>query len=396
MKRFLFTVIPEKGHVNPMIGPAMRLQERGHHVAFHAPRDISAQLRAAGLMQLDSGAAPVPPSDLNRGAFFAEKVLDQHWLRGWIKKMLVDEVPDQIEPMRRALRDWQPDVVVTDPMLYAAAIAAALEGVPWVAVSNSLNPVLDAEVKSELLETVRWLSPAREALFARFGIEARFRGCDLLSPWLTIAFTTEEFIGYGVPGVAMVGPSIPPGTRGDETPFSWEKLREDGRIVYMSMGSQIYYQPEFFRKMIRASADLDVQLILSVNELLGSAVLGDLPSHVLTCHYAPQLELLKRVRVLITHGGANSVMEAIYFGVPLLLSPICNDQFHQAHYLRRCGAGRVLDLRTASVQACREVLLELLHSAEIRSAMARLSKSYQRDGASEAAKWIEQMACERA
>jgi zeaxanthin glucosyltransferase len=391
MKRILFTVIPEKGHLNPMIGPAVHLQKRGHEVAFYAPRNIDAQLRAVGLRQAGGGGETLPLADLNRGAYFAKKVLDQTWLRDWIKKMLVETVEEQIEPIKEVIRDFKPDVVVTDPMLYSAAIAAGLEKKPWVAVSNSLNPVLDDAVESELLETVKWLAPERARLFARHGMTPEFRGCDLLSPTLTIAFATEAFIGRTIPGVEMVGPSMPPEQRGDETEFPWEKLRRDVPVVYMSMGSQIYYQPALFKKVIRATGDLGWQLVLSVSELLGSDELGALPSHLLACNYIPQLKLLPEVSAFITHGGANSVMEALKFEVPMILSPICNDQFHQAHFVARSGVGRVLNLAEASVTECRATLRDVVENQTIRAALKRVADSYQSDGAFKAAELIESL-----
>ena len=36
MARFCFVVIPEKGHIHPMLGPAGHLRDRGHEVIFHA------------------------------------------------------------------------------------------------------------------------------------------------------------------------------------------------------------------------------------------------------------------------------------------------------------------------------------------------------------------------
>ena len=83
------------------------------------------------------------------------------------------------------------------------------------------------------------------------------------------------------------------------------------------------------------------------------------------------------------------MMEALRFGVPLLVSPVCNDQFHQAHYVRQSGVGMVLDLQLAGVTECRAALEKLLNDAEIKAQMKRVSTSYQRDGAAEAASLIE-------
>jgi UDP:flavonoid glycosyltransferase YjiC (YdhE family) len=109
----------------------------------------------------------------------------------------------------------------------------------------------------------------------------------------------------------------------------------------------------------------------------------------LTCHYAPQLQVLPRARAFVTHGGANSVMEALHFGVPLLISPVCNDQFHQAHYIQRRGCGQVLDLHRTTVDECRATLDALLYDESLRAALRPITASYQRDGAAEAASLIE-------
>ena len=392
MKRILFLTIPEKGHINPMIGPAVWLQRMGHMVRFHAAHDISQQLRLAGLEQVEENAETAPPLvDANRGAFFAEKVRDPLWLRYWIARLLIEEAPEQLPALEAAISRFRPDLVVTDPMIYPAAIAAHRAGVPWVALSNSLNPVLDDAVTSELLDTVHALAPAREELFARYGMALEFRGCDMLSPHLTIAFTTPEFIGRDVPGVEMVGPSLPPEMRGDEIDFPWEKLAADRPRIFMSFGSQIYHQPELFQKVIRATEFMGVQLVLSVNELLGSAALADLPPHVLACYSAPQLALLPKMDAFITHGGANSVMEALCFGVPLLVSPICNDQFHQAHYIRQSGTGIVSDLYEAEELQIRESLRRLLVDETIAANVHRVAQSYEVDGARRAAELIGQI-----
>lgn len=377
MTRVLFCVIPEKGHLNPYIGPAQAMQAMGVEVVFHATADLSAPLAAAGIERFVGPRTSVP-SDAHRGAGFAERVRDAAWLRGWIRSLLVDAAEPEVEPLQRVIRDVRPDVVVIDPMVYAAAIACDLERVPWAAISNSLNPVLPDELDSELLQTVRWLAPAREALFAQHGLAAQFRGCDVLSPHLTIAFTTEALAGP-VQDVELVGPSLPRGARGDEVPFPWDWLDPARPLAYCSFGSQVYYQPALFRAVVDAVADRPMQLVASVADL----ELGPVPPNVLACRYVPQLALLARTSVMITHGGANSVMEAIAHGVPLLIAPLCNDQVHQLHFIEGAGIGRVFDAHTVWRDLC-----ALAAEGPERTRMAALRASYQRDGATRAAKLV--------
>ncbi len=392
MKRILFCVVPEKGHLNPCIGPAQHLQEAGHEIAFHAPADIGEQLAMAGGFEQVGPCAPAERHELSRGASFAANIQDGPWLRQWIRTLLVDETPRQVDGIRAVLRDWRADVVVIDPLYYAAAIAAELEGLPWVSLSNSLNPVLTDDIDSELLRTVRELSPARDALFASYGLRASFRGCDVLSPHLTIAFATEDLTGPAPAGVHVVGPAMPAGPRGDEAGFPWGKIDAERALVYMSLGSQLYYHPDVFAKVIAAVKDLPVQLVLSVGELAGTGMLPDAGDRVIAVRYAPQLAVLERAQVFITHGGANSVMEALAIGVPMLLSPMCNDQFHSAHYVERAGAGLRLDLREASTAQITDALQTLLQPGPVRDRVAVLRDSYRRDGAAEAARLISALA----
>jgi MGT family glycosyltransferase len=154
--------------------------------------------------------------------------------------------------------------------------------------------------------------------------------------------------------------------------------------VLASLGSQVYHQPRMFRTIAAALVGMDVELAASLGEL-DPEPLGPWPPGAVLRGWLPQLEVLAHTDVMITHGGANSVMEALAYGVPLLVSPICNDQFHQAELVRRAGLGRVLDLYTATPQACRDALEELLQP----EARARVIGCMPRDGALRCAELLE-------
>ena len=393
MKRILFCVVPEKGHLNPCIGPAQHLHAAGFDVAFYAPANISEQLASAGAFTFLGSPDTPERASLSRGASFAANIEDVAWLRRWVHTLLIGHTSSQIDGLRQVVRQWRPDAMVIDPLFYAPAIVAELEGVPWAALSNSLNPVLPDDLDSELLRTLRWLAPERDQLFARYGLTARFRGCDILSPHLTIAFATEDFVGTPPLDVELVGPSLPVGLRGDETPFPWEWLDAARPLVYMSLGSQLYYQPEVFAKVIEALRTTPAQLVLSAGELADTDRLPRSDECVVAVRYAPQLDLLQRSRVFISHGGANSVMEALACGVPMLLSPFCNDQFHSAYFVERAGVGHCLDLRRASVADIADTLGSLLHSSSpVRDRAERIRTSYARDGSARAARLIGELA----
>lgn len=379
----VFALLPEKGHINPYIGPAQALATRGHQVTVIAPGGIAAQINAAGLSFDPSLIPPTPGTRPTSGAELVALIQDPARLSLWIEALLLDDIPAQVDSLQCCLRSLQADAVVIDPLYYAAAIAAHCERLPWASVSNSLNPVLPPELDSALLRTTRALAGRRAAIFAGYGLHPSFKSADVLSPFCNIAFATQALCG-AVANVELAGPSFPLHSRGDDVAL--QPLPADRSIVYASFGSQIYHWPAIFAKLRAACRGL--HLVLAAGDL-ANEIQPD--AHCQVYRYAPQRALLERADVFVTHGGANSFMEAIASGVPMLLSPMCNDQFHQAWFLEKAGIGLAADLQTVTEPALAGAIHLLLADGPHRKAMRELSESYQQNGALRAATLIERM-----
>ena len=84
--------------------------------------------------------------------------------------------------------------------------------------------------------------------------------------------------------------------------------------------------------------------------------------------------------------------ESLACGVPMLLSPFCNDQFHSAHFVERAGAGCVLDLQQAGVADITDALERLLRPGSLREHAVRIRDSYMQDGSAQAARLISALA----
>ncbi|PUZ30538.1 glycosyltransferase, MGT family [Chitinophaga costaii] len=382
-KKILFVTIPEKGHINPMIGVAQHLQAMGYELAFFAQVDISLQLRRAGLqgqVYHDPSPVNIDPQFITKGADFVKKLANKEWLRQWIKTLLIDAVPGQVQLLDAVVKNFAPSLIVTDPMVYAAALVAHTHNLPWVGISSSLNPITPDDWQCELTDTLHTLEPLRNALFEAQGLLPRFKVSDAISPWLNIVFATETYMPRHICGNDFsyyAGNSFPMQSRGDETDFPFHRLEPGKRKVYMSMGSQIYYHPHLFSTVAQALYDDDIQLVFAINELLNTPFADTLPRHVMAVSYAPQLQLLPYIDLVISHGGANSAMEALANGVPLALLPICNDQFLQAQFVTRAGAGIVLNPHLPSATRYREQLLPLLQAGSpVRAHASSIGASF--------------------
>ncbi|MEJ7727612.1 MAG: glycosyltransferase [Polyangiaceae bacterium] len=321
MTRALVVTLPERGHFHPLLGPAEVLTRRGLEVAWTSSVDIAGDLQRAGAGRVLVPEGAPPPATHLRGEALARLLRNPAALRGWIRKLLVEGTTRAVDPMRAVMRAFRPDVVAIDTMAYEGAIAAELEGIPWVGWATSLNPVVPPSFDSELLRTLHALDAERHALFASHGLRARFRVSDVLSPRGTAVFTTAALVGEArEAGIELVGPSLGGRRSGERVEPGFGAGRP---LVYVSFGSQAWHQPRRFEVLAAAAARLDVALVMAMGDLAEAWAQRSPGDPRLRCvRHAAQLDVLRRAALLVTHGGANSVMEALAAGVPVLVAPL--------------------------------------------------------------------------
>ena len=96
--------------------------------------------------------------------------------------------------------------------------------------------------------------------------------------------------------------------------------------VYASMGTLQNGLIDIFRSITQAAVGLkELQFVLAVGGQLDPKQLGHVPANVMVVSYAPQIEILKRSSLCITHAGLNTVLESVSSGVPMVALPITND-----------------------------------------------------------------------
>jgi MGT family glycosyltransferase len=354
--RIVCLTIPEKGHLNPLLPTLRHLEARGHAVAIAAARDVVETVRAAGLeaRTITLDLPPPPPGFITAGAAFAERLRDPVWLAGWIEALLIDAVPGQVPAIEGVLRTEAPDVVVLDPMLYAGVIACARLGLPWAGLSSSLNPVTPSSWQVPLTDTLQALTHRRREVFVAHGVDVpRFRVSDAVSPWLNVAFAVDDHAprdaadADDVFSVGMPFDDEDVRRRDDGVGFDESRLARRPRL-YVSFGSQAFFQPALFRGVFAAAERLGLQVIASVGDLVDdSAFMASAPDDAILYRFAPQLRVLPLVDVVVSHGGANSVVEALAADRPLVLLPLCNDQHLQARFLTERAVGAVVDVSAA-------------------------------------------------
>ncbi len=76
--------------------------------------------------------------------------------------------------------------------------------------------------------------------------------------------------------------------------------------------------------------------------------------------------MLKQASLFITHGGMNSVSEAMIHGVPMLAIPFVSDQPVNAEQVVRLGLGKVLDYKTITPSILKDTAFDVVNDEAVK------------------------------
>ncbi|TIH40895.1 nucleotide disphospho-sugar-binding domain-containing protein [Subtercola vilae] len=143
----------------------------------------------------------------------------------------------------------------------------------------------------------------------------------------------------------------------------------DTPVVYVSFGSFLSVRTDVLQRVVDALAPLPIRVALATGSTPPSQFTG-VPSTWLLRGFLPQVTLLERSALIVTHGGNNSVTEAATAGVPMLVLPFSTDQFAGARAVEAAGLGFALDPNTATPADVRAAVASVLSGPAPRAAAA--------------------------
>ena len=126
-------------------------------------------------------------------------------------------------------------------------------------------------------------------------------------------------------------------------------------------------------ELFAALRGLDVDAVATIGPHVDPEALGPIPSNVRVERFVPQAELLRRVTVVISHGGAGTVLGAASHGRPQLVVPLFADQWENGVAVRDAGCGVLAGPDHRSVEALERSLRTLLDGTSHRDAAARVA-----------------------
>jgi MGT family glycosyltransferase len=171
----------------------------------------------------------------------------------------------------------------------------------------------------------------------------------------------------------FVGPLIQ--EESDTFDFTFPNL-ETRKIIYISLGTINNNYVSFYRSCFEAFQKTDYNVIMSVGNKINISELGMIPDNFIVKNFVPQIFVLKTADAFISHGGLNSVSEALLFEVPVIAIPSMNDQPAVTKQLTSLGAGIGLKMDDITPNLLRESVNQLINQKEYKLACKRIRDSF--------------------
>jgi UDP:flavonoid glycosyltransferase YjiC (YdhE family) len=429
--RILFHMLPEHGHLLPSFPLARALKARGHEVIYTSILpDLDRVIEARGYPR-----APLYTGAASRGDAGDFSPLSwtfdaaQRFMRVMIRRM--DDLLSGAVEARVGSID--PAVVIADVIESPMALVAHRLGIPCLRLSTSfsqrltelppLTSALPPDASYLELEAARWAAsclridgqtgdntPYRfDVLATKFGYPVEhisFRSVfvpDLtLYPEVLLCASALDFPQRGSERPTYVACPVEL-DRSEEVPRALDQFCDGQRpLLYVSLGSRAGRYPgaaRFFEavmEVLRARPSWQA-VVATGDQDFDREVLAGSPGNVFVLRGAPQLWLLRRAAVFVTHAGLGSVREAVALRVPMIAVPQQFDQPGNAARVAHHGLGVYLPMEAADPAGLSRALDTILRDrAGYKARLEAMSEACQREERGSGVMLVERMAAGRA
>jgi zeaxanthin glucosyltransferase len=372
------------GHLNPMTALARHLQVRNHEVVFlyspsanglpcvpgHKNDDLNANRPEMSKLEGDSAIA-----------FYCGVAAKE-------TEVIFKSLPKMVETTGI-------EALIIDPIQFFVELAAMKLRIPYITVATALyldyfgyTPPGNFDWPHETTPEALVRNQEGIVKCARFtyneGIKAYAKEAGLKTDLDHPAWVCSElaYITQVPKEFDFENPLLPPqfhhtgpfhdGNGRPKVDFPWDRLTGEP-LIYASMGTLMNGRVDVFRTIVAGVAKhKGTQLVLSIGDQLDPKQIGPVPSNAIIVNQTPQLEVLKRTSVCITHAGLNTVLESLAQGVPQVAIPITFEQPGVATRIAAKKTGVTMPFEKLTSERLATLLGEVLNNAVYRENARKL------------------------
>ncbi|EST37920.1 hypothetical protein N566_10390 [Streptomycetaceae bacterium MP113-05] len=368
MKHIAIFVFPGFGHVNPTLELTRSLIALGHRVTYVLDEKLAGPAVAAG-------ARVVPylscRGRLGGGAVTGEDI-------GALGLQFLRESMDTILPRTmEALEDDVPDLLLYDLESFFTARTAALR---WNRPTAQLFPYVASNEEYSLALEV--FDGATEHVHECIELVTRHlaeEGSDPESVWSYMA-------NYDDRNIVLLPRAMQPAQETFDERFefvghslatelpdtgAWRRPPTAERAALITLGTEVNDHPDFFQAAERAFSDGGWHAVVAVGR-------GNLPaeppeSGFMEMHeWIPFHTVLPQVDAVVCHAGMSTMLQALYYGKPLVIIPYSPEEKVNGRLVEELGIGCALPGETVTAEELRSAVEEVADDPEVQRNVAQM------------------------
>lgn len=392
MAKIAFVLDHEEGHLLPTFKLARQLRERGHTVTYFGLADSGPLVRRQDfeLVPILSGVFPEGSVPRLREEIFSTGLNGQEPDEGEVYGQYLGALAKG-EGLDGPVAQVRPDLFILNSFLGLNALVLHFRfGIPIVFLTPYFRPLTREQSADQLEATLLRLRTGAVPFFdlVRRSAPAARRlrdvtGCLLRMPELIQCPRDLDLPKNGAaeePEVHYIEASVDLSRREDRG-FPWERIDPGKKLLYVSLGSQSFLAGrETAESFLRAVAEgaarrPEWQLVLGTGGLVEPADLP-LPADAVALPWIPQIPVLERASLMVTHGGLGTIKECIFHDTPMVVFPIGRDQPENAKRVVHHGLGLSGELAGAIPDGIFGLVEQVDREPSFRESVTRMGQRF--------------------
>jgi MGT family glycosyltransferase len=413
------------GPTNQCIGLAAILRDRGHTIVFAAESSWAGKLTPFGFVEelVDLAEPAEDAGEEDAGKFWTDFIAET---APEFRKPTIEQLASFIQPTYQALIDGakyceprlreivakhRPDVIVEDNVVIFPALTTS--GAPYIRIVSCSPLEVPGPGVPPPFSGLPSADPSQwDAYRAEFDRTHRVMWSDF-DAWVQAQggapLPELEFIPRDNAANLYVYPAEADYLEARPLDDTWTRMdssvREtddeyvlpaqladrpaDSALVYLSLGSLGGADVELMRRLVDVLGTTGHRFIVSKGPQADQITL---PDNMVGAQMLPQTKVIPQVDLVISHGGNNTVTEALHFGKPLIVLPLFWDQYENAQRIDELGFGVRIDTYGFADAELTAAVERLLADTALRTRLAEIGTAVRdRNGLRVGADVIEQV-----
>lgn len=393
---------PGKGHANPLCAIGGELAARGHAVTVISAPDAGPVAKAAGLNFVAVASSAFPSGRVIERRYGVEKLtgLEANEAFAKVFAVLCKAFFEEAVPV---IHDLGLEFLIADQLFPIGRTVVDIVELPFVTICPSaiVNPSLEVpsflspfEYRAGLLGKLLnlwsyiWYLQGQTSTVIEAVNECR-KKAGLHTVLLPL--NADEYINSPIATIVPMPRSLefPRSDLSEHThfvgtlesskarpdvPFPWDRLKDD--FIYASFGTHNISR-EILPQVAEACERLNRQAVISLG---GHKQSLSFPDSSIVVDYAPQLELLGKAALCVTHAGVNTTIESLTRGIPLLAIPLVNDEPGISSRIKHAGVGDRVLPKELSVPLLAERIEKVLNDPTYKANAVKMAGEIARAG----------------